>query len=228
LIYHQTNNQNEELEEFWAYANLGVWESDIILENSAQKENIISNNNNIIIAELFEVLTYSVNNYRQLMQKFFDENPLPLNWERLNAKHLEISRICQEYIYENLNSDKDFILKCFKKEICEYEKVNDEIKLVGGIFKEEFCSKNSLLIISYNKNELDTLWKEKILKLFEGTESAKFFKKFINEFEILKNAYFEERAFSCLEPERTEAYNEWCSDKHIDSLLKRTSNLKTN
>ena len=83
------------------------------------------------------------------------------------------------------------------------------------------------MIISFNKNELDKLWNERIEKFLLKSRSRDFYEYLINEFETVKKLYFDERAFFRLEPEMTEAYEEWFTDKHIDSFFKYIINISS-
>jgi hypothetical protein len=77
---------------------------------------------------------------------------------------------------------------------------------------------------------LNRLWKKQIVDVyFNGNENfnnvnRELDRDFVNSFDALKKSY-EVRSFNGIEPEKTEAFNEWYEEKDIVNVVKRENNL---
>ncbi len=77
---------------------------------------------------------------------------------------------------------------------------------------------------------MNRLWKKQIVDVyFNGNENfnnvnRELDRDFVNSFDALKKSY-EVRSFNGIEPEKTEAFNEWYEEKDIVNVVKRENNL---
>ena len=82
----------------------------------------------------------------------------------------------------------------------------------------------------FNKKHLNKLWKKNIVDIyFNGNENLNNANReidadFKNSFDWLKKSY-EICSFNGIEPEKTEAFNEWYEEKDIVNVVKRENNL---
>jgi hypothetical protein len=133
----------------------------------------------------------------------------------------------------NLNGKNSLtkpFLETFTNKIYQYEETDDgKKKLVGGLFN---CYRldNSKQMKVFNKKHLNKLWKKNIVDIyFNGNENLNNANReidanFKNSFDWLKKSY-EICSFNGIEPEKTEAFNEWYEEKDIVNVVKRENNL---
>ena len=163
----------------------------------------------------------AIDNYELRMQQFLNQNPLPLRWDILDAKHREIMDSCYKILEKNLNGSNDLtrpVLESFQEEICEYEGNGNNIKLTGGLFFK-IQTDNSIKIKAFNKNVLNNLWQTDIAgKFFNGVQDQNMGQNFIVIYERLKTSY-NQKSFHGIEPEMSESFNEWYKEKDIASVI---------
>jgi hypothetical protein len=166
-----------------------------------------------------KALKDSIENYKTKMQDFVAKNPLPLKWDVLDEADRKIMESCFKMLQVNLNGTNDLtrpILERFTREIYQYH----ESKLIGGLFYD-YHSRNSESIKLFNKNLLNKLWKNEISDVFfENTidQDTNVGQKFIEAYERLKQIYCSE-AFFNIDPEMSEAFNEWYKEKDIVNVI---------
>ena len=80
-------------------------------------------------------------------------------------------------------------------------------KLTGGVLFHSI-EKNKRNIVKFNSTELNKLWNEKIERFIVTREN--FNDQELNQaYNQVKEKYYNERAFLKLEPEMSQAYNQW-------------------
>ena len=166
-----------------------------------------------------KALKDSIENYKTKMREFVVKNPLPLKWDLLDEADRKIMESCYKMLQVNLNGTNDLtrpILERFTNEIYQYH----ESKLIGGLFYE-YRSRNSESIKSHNKNVLNKLWKSEISEVFfenSFDSDTNVGIRFIESYEKLKQMYCSE-AFYSIDPEMSEAFNEWYKEKDIVNVI---------
>ena len=110
----------------------------------------------------------AIENYKTKIQEFLDENPLPVKWELLDENEQKAMESSYKILQMSLNGSNELtkpVFESFNEEIYQYEKIGEELKLVGGI-QYECRLMNSMIIKAKNKKLLNKLWKEGIVEYF--------------------------------------------------------------
>lgn len=165
----------------------------------------------------------AIENYKTKMQEFLDENPLPVKWEVLDENEQKAMESSYKILQMSLNGSADLtkpVFESFNEEIYQYEKVDNKSKLVGGILYECRLT-NSMIIKAKNKKILNKLWKEGIVLYFfdkPNDNDPRIAERFVEAYELLKATYCI-KAYLQIEPEMSEAFNEWYKEKDIESVI---------
>jgi hypothetical protein len=167
------------------------------------------------------------------MNEYFQTNEMPVTWEALEEINNKVMESSYKLLQMNLNGKNSLtkpFLETFTNKIYQYEETDDgKKKLVGGLFN---CYRldNSKQMKVFNKKHLNKLWKKNIVDIyFNGNENLNNANReidanFKNSFDWLKKSY-EICSFNGIEPEKTEAFNEWNEEKDIVNVVKRENNL---
>ena len=135
-----------------------------------------------------------------------------VKWELLDENEHKAMESSYKILQMSLNGSNELtkpVFESFNEEIYQYEKVGDELKLIGGILYECRLT-NSMIIKAKNKKVLNKLWKEGIVEFFfdrPHDSDPHIAEKFVEAYELLKKTYCM-KAFLLIEPEMSEAFNE--------------------
>jgi hypothetical protein len=165
----------------------------------------------------------AIENYKTKIQEFLDENPLPVKWELLDENEQKAMESSYKILQMSLSGSNELtkpVFESFNEEIYQYEKIGEELKLVGGILYECRLT-NSMIIKAKNKKLLNKLWREGIVEYFfdrPHDSDPQIAEKFVEAYELLKQTYCM-KAFQLIEPEMSEAFNEWYKEKDIENII---------